>query len=114
MTLTVPCESAVTTSMTAALRHRCPYADEADAGAVHITWTSAGATFELHALVAWLDQFANTAVSHEDITYLIRGELAAADGITGVAVRSEWETAGARVEVIAGVVPREPGRRGGG
>jgi NADPH-dependent 7-cyano-7-deazaguanine reductase QueF len=111
---TVPCDATVTVSTAALMRHRCPFVDELDRGTVHITWTTAGRTFELHALADWLAGFADQAVSHEELTERIRAELAAADGVTAVAVRSEWTTAGTQVEVTAGVVPREPHRPGRG
>lgn len=111
---TVACQSGVTMSVTAPLRHRCPFVDETDEGTVHITWTTDGETVELHSLAKWLTWFADEAISHEDITEAIRAELAELEGITDVGVRTEWTTAGTRVEVIAGVVLREPVRRGGG
>lgn len=112
--LTVPCESVVIVTAHAPLHHVCPHVEETDSGTVHITWTTAGTTIELHALTYWLRQFGGVPISHEDITENIRAELAALDGITDVHVRTEWTTAGAAVEVTAGVVLREPVRAGRG
>jgi NADPH-dependent 7-cyano-7-deazaguanine reductase QueF len=111
---TVPCQPVVTVTTSAPLQHRCPFANETDKGTARITWTTAGETVELHALAEWLGSLAGEVISHEDITEAIRAELGELPGITDVGVRTEWTTAGARVEVIAGVVLREPVRRGGG
>jgi NADPH-dependent 7-cyano-7-deazaguanine reductase QueF len=97
--LTAPCAAQVTVTYTGPLTHRCPFVDEVDNGTTTITWTTAGATLELHALAAWLAQFDELVVSHEDLTARIRTELADQEGIADVAVRTAWTTAGAEVTV---------------
>lgn len=107
MTLAVACESAVTMNATAPLAHQCPYRDEADEGTVEITWTTAGATIELHALAAWIDGFKGDRVSHEDITADIRDHLDSLPGITDVRVRTRWGTAGVEV-IVCSTSPTPP------
>jgi NADPH-dependent 7-cyano-7-deazaguanine reductase QueF len=104
--LTVPCDATVTVSATVALTHQCPFRDEVDEGIVTITWTTAGKTLELHALTSWLNGFARTAISHEDLTEEVDERLAALPGIARVYVTSRWTTGRAKV-VVTNVVPRE-------
>lgn len=101
MSLTIPCGSEVTVQATAPLTHRCPFRDEIDHGSVEIQWTTAGNTFELHTLRAWLDNHAGLTVSHEDITRAIADDLAGRPGIRDVRVRTRWTTAGAGVVVAS-------------
>lgn len=90
---------------TGPLTHLCPFVPEVDEGTVTITWITAGATLELHALAAWLGDFAGDKVSHEDITVDIQAGLDELAGITNVEVVTRWSTAGG--EVVVRVVPRE-------
>jgi NADPH-dependent 7-cyano-7-deazaguanine reductase QueF len=87
--------------ITGTLVHRCPHVDEVDRGTVRIAWTCTGRTLELHSLAAWLQQFTDEPVSHEELTGRIRDELAALTGITDVEVSSDWRTAGLAVAVTA-------------
>jgi NADPH-dependent 7-cyano-7-deazaguanine reductase QueF len=102
VSLTVPCASAaVTVQITVPLTHRCPFRDEIDHGSVEIQWTTAGNTFELYTLRAWLDSHAGMAISHEDITRAIAAALSERPGIRDVRVRTRWTTAGAGVVVAS-------------
>lgn len=94
MTFAVPCRSRVKVSFTGPLTHRCPYFDEVDRGTVTISWETAGATFELHKLTDWLEEFGDDELSHEDVTEAIRSVLAGFAGITNVDVITRWTTAG--------------------
>lgn len=76
----------------------CPVKDETDTGTVAITYATRGEAFELHALRAYLDAFADRHVSHEDFTVVVAQTLKAD-------VVSRWVTAG--MEVTCAVV-REP------
>ena len=107
MNITVPSGTGVTVAATFPLTHRCPYRAETDHGHIDITWTTAGATLELHALAAWLDGFAREQITHEDISSDIRGHLADLPGIDNPQVATRWKTAGADVVVTCAV----PGQR---
>jgi NADPH-dependent 7-cyano-7-deazaguanine reductase QueF len=104
--LTVPCTSRVTVTATFPLTHRCPYRAETDEGHAEITWSIEGRTLELHTLAAWLDQYADQAISHEDLTEEISERLAALPGIFNVRAVTRWTTAGAQVVVTARALPR--------
>lgn len=107
MTLAAPCDAQVAMSYTTPLTHLCPFVDEIDNGTVTITWATAGATLELHALAAWLGEFRTDRMSHEDITESIHDALDDLPGITDVQVITRWSTAGGQVEVVRRGVPRE-------
>lgn len=83
------------------LVHECPHVPETDSGTVTISWTCTGATIELHSLPHYLASFRGVPVTHEAITEQIRGDLAAIDGITDVAVSTTWTTAQLDVRVEA-------------
>lgn len=103
----VPCPDQVTITVAADLTHRCPFVPEVDHGTATITWTTAGATVELHSLAAWLDGFRDETLSHEAITRRIQEALAALPGVTDVHVTTRWVTAQLAVEVASRVVSRE-------
>lgn len=103
---TVPCDGAVTMTVTADLIHRCPFVDEVDRGTVEIRWTTAGRTVELHSLTAYLRTWADVQVSHEAVTDRIAAELDRG-GIRDVHVTTRWVTAGSAVEVVGRAVSRE-------
>lgn len=84
----------VTMTVTAPLRHQCPFVNETDEGSVTLTWTTSGNTLELHALRGYLDQFADWVISHEELTDKIRDDLGAVQGIYAVQVETRWSTAG--------------------
>jgi NADPH-dependent 7-cyano-7-deazaguanine reductase QueF len=91
--VTGPPES-VTMTATAPLRHLCPFKNERDVGDITVTWSTCGSTLELHALGEYLQQFAETEISHEDLTDKIRHDLEGMQGIYAVKVETTWKTAG--------------------
>lgn len=98
----------VSITVSGKLQHLCPWRrDEVDVGAVTITWRTRGATFELHALRAYLeDEFADMVAPHEDVTEQIRRDLADLDpGIEVLSVRTTWETGGLAVECTTSQTP---------
>lgn len=95
-TFTTPAR--VTMTATAPLRHLCPVVDEIDEGTVTVQWSTDGATLELHALATYLGGFADTKISHEDITELIAADLAAFPGVEVSRVVTTWTTAGMSIE----------------
>lgn len=100
----VPVASTATVTATAPIRHLCPFADEADAGTVTITWMCNGATVELHSLAGFLGSFADTVISHEELTAVITEALrAAGDGITVTGVSVRFTTAGIDVRATHAV-----------
>jgi len=110
---TVPDGSDVVVTVTADVKHRCPFRDEADVGTTDITWRVNGQTVELHSLRGWLDQFIDSGISHESVTNCIAYAVASLDGIEDVTVATHWTTAGMAVTVTGGGVaisdrPREP------
>lgn len=106
---TVPCDVRVTMRAAGPLTHLCPHVPEVDHGYVSITWTTAGTTFELHALAAYLAGFAEATLSHEEITDRIRDDLTAASGVVDVAVETTWATAG--MDVRCSTSPTPAGQR---
>lgn len=104
--LTVMCEARTTVTYTGPLVHRCPYVDETDNGTVTITWSTDGATLELHTLAGWLRTWAAVTTSHETLTGVIRACIAGQSCIADVSVSTRWDTAGAEV-----VVRAVPGQR---
>ena len=100
----VPSTADVRVTVTRTVQHRCPYVEESDHGTVEISWTVAGGTVELHSLDAYLDGYADSRISHEDLIDRIRHDLAVLTGITGVTVTGRYTTAGLHVEVTADAV----------
>lgn len=96
--LTVVMWADVTMKASGALRHMCPFVKEVDNGTITITWGTRGATLELHALRRYLDTFRDREISHEDLTDLIRTDLAGLSGLTNVRVETTWDTAGMEVK----------------
>jgi len=95
----VPAEAPVRVTVTGALQHLCPHVEEVDHGAVEVAWTCAGGTLELHSLRKYLDSYAQQRISHEELTHLLREDLAGVSGITDVRVITTWTTAGLSVHV---------------
>lgn len=95
--LTVPNTNDVTMTVTAPLKHLCPFVDEIDDGTIEITWAVDGATFELHALADYLRGFKDSRLSHEEITDAIRHDLSCVPGVQLVSAVSTWTTAGMEV-----------------
>jgi len=98
---TVPAAD-VTVVITSPITHRCPYADETDHGHIDLTWRCAGRTLELHSLRAWLDEWAVSVISHENLTDVILHILGTIEGIEDVTVTTRWATAGMNVTVTGG------------
>lgn len=102
----VPCLDQVTVTATGPITHRCPHQDEVDHGFATVTWTTDGATIEMHSLRGWLTEYTGQTLSHEELTADVDQTLALLDGIRDVHVTTRWITAGLTVEV-ASAVPRE-------
>lgn len=94
---TVPTPADISMTATSPIQHLCPFMDEVDNGTITINWVTGGATFELHALRAYLDAFKDLRISHEELTERIRRELSQAHGIDLLTVRTSWTTAGMEV-----------------
>lgn len=95
--LTMPDDSDVTVTITAPITHRCPVVDEIDSGHIAITWRIAGQTYELHSLAAYLRDFKDSALAHEELTDRIRHELSVVSEIELLSVETTWLTAGMEV-----------------
>lgn len=103
--VTVPVEADVRMTVTSPIRHLCPFVNEVDEGAVTIGWDAEGWTFELHALRAYLNAFADREISHEELTGEIRAELSTHHGINAVTVETHWDTAGMDVNCSTSPTP---------
>lgn len=98
--LLVDTPAEVTVTAFGPIRHICPYVDELDEGTVEITWSTSGATFELHALRQYLDGFADVKASHEEVAAAIRVDLDS-PGLTVTEVVVRFPTARFEVTVEA-------------
>lgn len=107
MSLVVPCVADVVVTASGPIEHLCPHVDEVDRGQVKITWRANGATFELHALAKYLRAWADTEMSHEEITNILPQHLGIYDGIELLAVETTWETAGMEVRCSTSPTPVE-------
>lgn len=101
----VPAPELVTMEITSPARHLCPFVDEVDEGTVSIRWRTAGKTLELHSLRRYLDAYAETHISHEALTALIRAHLNDIDGINVLDVTTNWDTAGMEVACSTSQIP---------
>src|SRR5262245_42617343 len=98
--LSVSCPDVVQVSAEFTARHLCPFVEEADEGLVTISWiTSAGETYELHALAKLVASRQFERVSHEQWTADLAAALTVGAKVTGLAVASAWSTAGGTVTV---------------
>jgi NADPH-dependent 7-cyano-7-deazaguanine reductase QueF len=77
--------------------HLCPHVDEIDQGTVTASWAVDGTTIELHSLAARIASYADTKISHEDLTADLAGALRA--HVVGVSVTTTWRTAGLEMVV---------------
>lgn len=94
-----------TVAAQAAIKHLCPFEDEADTGSITITWACRGFTIELHSLAEYLAVFTDVSISHEDLVSLIGSDLQdLGDGIAICSVAARFTTAGIDVEVRRGPV----------
>lgn len=99
---TVPAAVSVRVTAAGYLEHECPHVVETDNGTAAISWTTSGATVELHSLARYLDAYEGVPISHESLTHLIAADLAGLAGIADVAVVTKWETSGLEVRVESG------------
>jgi hypothetical protein len=100
--VTVGAPAGLTLSATAPARHLCPFVKENDEGTVTVTWLTKGRTFELHSLRrhldAFMDQWGEVEVSHEEFTGHLRDTFAHGDMLVEIlSVESSWDTAGMSV-----------------
>lgn len=95
----------VTLSVTAPLRHMCPFIDEVDDGTVTINWSTCGNTVELHSLAQYLAQFADWRISHEALTDQIKHDIDGVQGIFATTVATSWKTAGMDVTCSTSPIP---------
>ena len=93
---------------TAQVQHMCPFVHEVDNGTVTITWRTRGRTIELHSLRAHLSTFAETEISHEQLTETIGTEIRRLPGIDLVTVESAWNTAGMEVNCCISETRADP------
>lgn len=100
---TVPVEGATRLTATAPIQHMCPFIQEVDNGTITVSWDAQGWTFELHALRAYFNTFAEREISHEELTNEVWHELTGHYGIGNVSVTSSWRTAG--MEVLCSTSP---------
>lgn len=106
---TVDDSSDVSLTATGDIRHRCPHRNEIDRGRVAITWRVLGKSYELHSLAEYLRAFADSVLSHEQVTDRIRHDLSVAEGIELVAVKTTWNTAGLEVQCATSQTPAAHG-----
>lgn len=94
---TVPTYGAPQVTVKANVQHRCPFVHEIDYGTARITWIPQGNTIEIHSLRDYLATWADTQISHEDITQAIHMTLGDLDGLYVTDVTTTWNTAGMEV-----------------
>lgn len=104
MPTTVDCPADVAMSATGPIQHLCPYVDETDNGTIAIGWTCEGQTVELHSLRRYLDGFAESRISHEELVDRVAHDVRAlSPGLADVTVSATFGTAGFAVEVTSAV-----------
>lgn len=101
---TVSCPAPVDMQVTAPLRHLCPFVDEVDDGTVTVRWSTRGGTFELHALAGYFAGWADSTLSHEEITDRILTDLQALR-VEVLEVVTTWTTAGMEVRCSTSPTP---------
>jgi NADPH-dependent 7-cyano-7-deazaguanine reductase QueF len=94
----VDCAADVTMTVTAPVRHLCPFVNEVDEGFITITWRVDGATLELHSLADYLREFKDSELSHEAFTDRVSHDLSLIAGVDLVTVQTTWTTAGMEVK----------------
>jgi hypothetical protein len=81
--------------VTAPVEKACPYKDEQDTGTLTLTLdVPEGDGPELHDLAAYLKDFTDMALSHEEFTRLVALDLPV------IEAKTTWTTAGLSVEVL--------------
>lgn len=103
MIRTVEVDGDTTVTAWGDLSHLCPYRDETDNGRVRVVWQTEGQTIELHSLADYFASYADSRMSHEEITDRIRHDLSTILGLTLLMVTTEWDTAG--LEVVCATSP---------
>lgn len=78
--------------VTGPLVHRCPHVEELDAGTVEMTFPDEAP--ELHGLRRYLEGFAETQATHEEVVRMI------ADAYPQAQIRARFATAGFAVTVV--------------
>lgn len=101
----VPSTPGVRVTVTAPIRHLCPFKDEIDDGELTLAWRTDHSTVELHSLRLFLGAFADARISHEEVVSEIWGAMNRVDGIRGVSVSTSWRTAGMEVSCFSSVIP---------
>jgi hypothetical protein len=81
-------------------QHKCPVVDEIDRGNLTVWWVTTDRTIELHSLRDYLNTWADTATTHEDLVTAIAAALTWA-GVAGTGARFTGRTAGMDVEATA-------------
>jgi NADPH-dependent 7-cyano-7-deazaguanine reductase QueF len=81
------------------ITHLCPFADETDHGTITVTYRPWHHEIELHSFADYLDSFADTKISHEELTRQIRSELDEWVDPRRLTVRTEFKTAGLTISV---------------
>lgn len=91
-------------TMTAAITHRCPFADDIDIGLVTIEHQpdpdDRDDVIELWGLRAFLASFHDAKITHEEVTTAI------AEQYPGAHVTTRWRTADIDLVCVADAVPR--------
>lgn len=104
----VPSAPGVRVTVTAPIRHLCPFKDEIDDGELTLSWRTDHSTVELHSLRHFLGVFADARISHEEVVSEIWGAMNRVDGIRSVSVSTTWRTAGMKVQCATSPRPPEP------
>lgn len=95
----------ITMTITAPIKHRCPFVEEIDDGTIAISWTTNDSTIELHSLAEFLGCYADRQISHEDLVGEIFDCLEVlTPHIALYSVTARFTTAGIDVEVRRGPV----------
>lgn len=97
MITSVPSVPGVSVTVTAPVRHLCPFKDEIDDGRLTLSWRTDHSTVELHSLRQFLGVFADARISHEEVVSEIWGAMNRVAGIRSVTVSTTWRTAGMEV-----------------
>ena len=84
------------------MNHLCPFKDEVDKGRATVSWTTNGATYELHSLAEYFGSFAEEKISHEQLATRVMNELNQ-PGVSELRVEVRYVTAGLIVEVVRAV-----------
>ena len=97
----VPSSYGHAVTVTAPIRHLCPFVDEVDEGHLTVAWVTSGATVEAHSLASYLAAWASIRISHEDLVGLIAQDLSTLAGIDVVKVEARFVTAGMTFDVAS-------------